>query len=93
MGFVCNLNSKFLYIECEFLDLSLICSSVLLKSQVIFFFLSGSQSPLLKLFLVPVHLQLELIHPFIGFKDHILDVIQSVLLVCDSLFKLINLIL
>jgi hypothetical protein len=43
--------------------------------------LSRCQRPLLQLLLVPVHLQLELVHVFIRFEDRVLDVVQSVLLV------------
>ena len=53
-----HLNCEFLDLEVEFFDLSFVSSTVLLHSQGVFLLLPSSQNPLLKLFLVPVHLQL-----------------------------------
>ena len=79
-----NLYSKLFNLKSELLDLGLICSSVLLKSKIIFLLLSGSEGPLLQLLLIPVHFKFELIHLLIGFEDHILNVIESILLISDS---------
>ena len=93
VSFLSNLDGKFLNLEGKLLDLGFISSSVLLQSEVIFFLLSGGKSPLLQLLLIPVHLELELIHALVGLEDHVLDIVESVLLVGDSLLQLLNFIL
>lgn len=85
-----NLNRQFLDLKSQLLDFSLISATELLKSQVVLFFLAGGKRPLLQLLLVPVHLQLELVHPLVGLEYHILNVVQPVLLVGDPLLKLLN---
>jgi hypothetical protein len=62
-------------LKSKLLDFGLICSSVFLKSEVIFLLLSSSKCPLFELLLIPVHLKLELIHLFIGLENHILNVV------------------
>ena len=37
--------------------------------------------------MVPVHLKFELVHLLIGFEDLVLDIIQPILLICDSLLE------
>lgn len=56
LALVANFNGQFFNLESQFLDLSLISSAVLFKGKIIFFFLSGGECPLFKLFLIPVHL-------------------------------------
>lgn len=92
-GLSSNLNSQFLDLEGKFLNLGLISSSVLFKGKVILFLLPGSKCPLFQLFLVPVHLQFELIHLLVCLKDHVLDVVESVLLVSDPVVQLFDFIL
>ena len=85
-----NLNCKFFYIESQFLYFSLICSSILFQCQIILLFLSSCKCPLFQFFLIPVHFKLILIHFLICFEDHILNVIQSILLISYPLLKLFN---
>jgi len=47
LAFVSYLNSKFLDLKSEFLDLSLVSTTILLKSQVILLFLASGKCPLL----------------------------------------------
>jgi len=93
LGLACDLDGKFLDVKGEFLDLGLVSPSVLFECEVILFLLSGSECPLFELLLVPVHLKLELIHLFIGLEDHVLDVVETVLLVSDPLLELLYLVL
>ena len=79
-----DLDSELFDLKGELLDFGLICSSILLKSEVIFLLLSGGKGPLLELFLIPVHFKLELIHLLVGLEDHVLDVVESILLVSNS---------
>jgi hypothetical protein len=88
-----DLNSQFLNIKGEFLDFGLVSTAILLEGEVILLLLSGGKGPLLKLLLVPVHLKLELIHLLISLEDHVLDVVQAVLLISYTLLQLLNLIL
>ena len=85
-----NLNGKFLNLKSKLLDLSLISTSELLQSQVIFFLLARGKSPLLQLLLIPVHLQFELVHALVCFEDHVLNIVQSVLLVSNPLLQLLD---
>jgi hypothetical protein len=55
--------------------------------------LSGSESPLLKFLLVPIHFKFELVHALIRFEDHVLDVVEAVLLVSNPLLQLFYLVL
>jgi hypothetical protein len=90
---VSHFDGQLLNLEGQFFDFSFVSSAVFLKSQVVFFLLSGSQSPLLEFFLVPIHFQFELIHPFVCLEDHVLDVVQTVLLVSDALLQLFDFVL
>ena len=85
-----NLYGKFLNLKCKLLDFGFISTSKLLKSQVIFFLLARGKSPLLKLLLIPVHLQFKLVHALVCFEDHVLNIVQSILLVSNPLFQLLN---
>jgi len=69
LGFPCHLNGKFLDLKGKFLDFSLISSSILFESEVIFFLLPGSEGPLFQFLLVPVHLELVLVHFLISFEN------------------------
>lgn len=92
LGLFGDFDGELLDVEGEFLDFGFVCPSVLFESQVIFFFLSCGQCPLFQFFLVPIHNELELVHFFISFEDHILDIVQSILLVSNSLLELILLV-
>ena len=46
-----------------------------------------------QLFLVPVHFKFELVHALVCFEDHILNVIETVLLISYALLKLFNFVL
>ena len=83
-----NLNGELFDLKCEFLDLGFVGASVLLECEVIFLFLPGCKRPLLQFLLVPVHLQLKLVHTLVGFKDHVLNVVQAILLVGNPLLQL-----
>ena len=87
-----NLDGELFDLEGQLLNLGLISSSEFLKSEVILFLLAGGKSPLLQLLLIPIHLELELIHALVGLEDHVLDVVESVLLVCDSLLQFLDLV-
>lgn len=98
--FLLELIADFCYVYGGFFDVSdqlcnlfVIESPVLFKSEIIFFLLSGSEGPLFKFLLVPIHLKFKLVHTFIGFEDHVLDVIQPVLLVSNSLLQFFNFVL
>jgi hypothetical protein len=93
LGLSGHLNGQLFNVKGEFLDLGLISAAILLKSEVVLLLLSSGKSPLLELLLVPVHLKLELVHLLIGLEDHVLDVVQAILLVSHTLFKLLDLIL
>lgn len=75
VGLSCYLNCKLLNLKSELLDLSLISTSVFLKSEVILLLLAGCKGPLFKLLLIPVHLKLKLVHFLICLENHILDVV------------------
>ena len=87
-----DFNSQLFDLQSQLLDLCFIGAPVFFKRKVIFFFLSGGKSPLLEFFLVPVHFKFELIHALVSLEDHVLNVVQTVLLVGDSLLKLLNLV-
>ena len=80
-------------VKSQLFDLGLVSTTILLKGEVILLLLSGSEGPLFELLLVPVHLELELVHLLICLEDHVLDVVQSVLLVSHALLKLLNFVL
>ena len=44
-------------------------------------------------FLVPVHFKFELVHALVGLENHVLDVVQTVLLVSDALLQLLDFVL
>jgi hypothetical protein len=92
-GLSSDLDGQLLDVQGQLLDFSLISTAILLEGQVVLFLLSGSKSPLLELLLIPVHLKLELVHLLVCLEDHVLDVIETVLLVGHTLLKLLNLIL
>ena len=92
IGLTGHLNSKFFDLKGQFLDLGLISSSELLKRQVVFLLLARGKRPLLQFFLVPIHLQLELVHALICLEDHVLNVVETVLLVGDALLQLLDLV-
>ena len=92
LGLAGDLDRKLLDLESQLLNLGFIGTAELFKREVIFLFLAGSECPLLQLLLVPIHLKLELVHPLVGFEDHVLDVVQSVLLVRDALLQLLDLV-
>lgn len=79
--------------ERQLLDLRLISTSVLFEGKVVFFLLSCGQGPLFELFLVPVHFKFELVHALVRLENHVLNVVQAVLLIGDTLFKLFYLVL
>ena len=87
-----DLDGELLDLERQFLDLGLISTAILLERQVILLLLSGGEGPLLELFLVPVHLKFELIHLLVGLEDHVLDVVQTVLLVSDAVVQFLDLV-
>ncbi len=45
------------------------------------------------LLLVPIHFKFELVHFIVGFKDHILNIVQSILFIGDSIIQLFYFIL
>ncbi len=90
--FASDFDGKFLDLKSKLLDFSLISTSELFESQVVLFFLAGGESPLLKFLLIPIHLELELVHTLVCLEDHILNVVQTILLVSNPLLKLLNLV-
>ena len=93
LGLASDLNRELLDLEGQLFDLGLIRASVLFHGQVVLFFLTGGERPLLKLLLVPIHLQFELVHALVRLKDHVLNIVQAILLVGDSRLQLFNLVL
>ena len=85
LALVADFNRQFLNLKGELLNLGLIGTSILLEGEVIFLLLTSSQRPLFQFFLVPVHFQFELVHTLISFKDHVLDVVKTVLLIGNTL--------
>ena len=92
-GFPGNLNSEFFDLKRQLLDLGLICSAILLESEIILLLLPGCEGPLFKLLLVPIHLKFELVHLLVSLENHVLDVVQAVLLVSNPAVELLDLIL
>ena len=92
ISFASNLNGKFLNLKGKLLDFGFISTSEFLQGQVIFFLLARGKSPLLQLLLIPVHLQFELVHALVSFKDHVLNIVQSILLVSNPLLQLLDLV-
>ena len=84
-SFAGDLNGKLLNLKSQLLDLGLISTAELLKGEVVLLLLAGGKSPLLQLLLIPVHLELELVHALVSLEDHVLDVVKSVLLVSNPL--------
>ena len=93
LALVAHFNRELLNLESEFLDLGLVSAAVLLKGEVVLLLLTGGEGPLLELLLVPVHFQFELVHALISLEDHVLDVVEAVLLVSDALLKLLYFVL
>jgi hypothetical protein len=85
-----HLDGKFLDLKSKLLNLGLVGASVLFQSEVVFFLLASGEGPLFKFLLVPVHFKFELVHLFVGFKDHVLDVVETILLVGNALLELFN---
>jgi len=83
--FAGDLNRKLLNLKSELLDLGLISTAELLEGEVVLLLLAGGKSPLLQLLLIPIHLELELVHTLVGLEDHVLDVVESILLVSNPL--------
>jgi len=92
-AFMANFNCELFYLQSQLFNFSFISSSVFFKSQIVFFFLASCKCPLLQLLLVPIHLKFELVHALICLEDHILDVIKSILLICDSLLEFFDFVL
>ena len=88
-----HLHGQLFNLEGEFLDFGLVSAAVLLEGQVVFLFLASGERPLLQLFLIPVHFELKLVHAFVRLEDHVLNVVQSVLLVRNALLQLLNFVL
>ena len=92
LGLLRNFDSKLLNLQSKLFDLRFICSPILFECEVVFLLLPCRQSPLFELFLVPVHFKLELVHLLVRLEDHVLDVVEAVLLVCDALLELFYLV-
>lgn len=75
VGLASYFNRELLDLQRQLFDFGFICASVFLKSEVVFFLLTCRESPLLQLFLVPVHLEFELVHSLVGLEDHVLNVV------------------
>lgn len=92
LGLAGHLDGELLDVEGQLLDFGLVGTSVLLEGEVVLFLLSGGEGPLFELLLVPVHLELELVHLLVGLEDHVLDVVEAVLLVGHPLVQLLDLV-
>ena len=68
-------------VEVGLLDFGLVGAAVLLERQVVLLLLARGQGPLLQLLLVPVHLELVLVHLLVAAEDLVLGVVQALLLV------------
>lgn len=89
-GLARHLDGELLDLQRQLLDLGLVGSAILLEREVVLLLLARRERPLLQLFLVPVHLQLVLVHPLVRLEDRVLNVVQPVLLVRDPLLQLLN---
>lgn len=92
-AFVADFDGQLFNLESELLDLGLVSTTVLLKGEVVLFLLASGKGPLFEFLLIPVHLKFELVHTFVGLEDHVLDVVEAVLLVSNTLLELLNFIL
>ena len=90
LAFVGDFDGELLDLQRELLDFGLVSAAVLLEGEVVLFLLTGGEGPLLQLLLVPVHLEFELVHAFVGLEDHVLDVVEAVLLVGNALLQLFD---
>lgn len=90
LGLAGDLDGQFLDLKGQLLDLSLISSSELLQGQVVLLFLAGGERPLLQLLLIPVHLKLELVHSLVRLEYHVLNIVETVLLVSDPLLQFLD---
>lgn len=88
--FTRDFNCELLNLKCELFYFGFISPSIFFQSQVIFLFLSCSKCPLFKLFLVPIHFKFKLIHALISFENHVLNVVETILLVGYSLLQLFD---
>jgi hypothetical protein len=88
-----DLDGKFFDLKSELLNFRFVGASVLFQSEIVLFLLASSEGPLFKFLLVPVHFKFELVHPFVGFEDHVLDVVETILLVGNALFELLDFVL
>ena len=93
LAFVGDFDGELLDLQRELLDFGLVSAAVLLEGEVVLFLLTGGEGPLLQLLLVPVHLEFELVHAFVGLEDHVLDVVEAVLLVGNALLQLFDFVL
>jgi len=93
LAFVADFDGELLDLQRELLDFGLVSAAVLLEGEVVLFLLTGGEGPLLQLLLVPVHLEFELVHAFVGLEDHVLDVVEAVLLVGNALLQLFDFVL
>jgi uncharacterized membrane protein len=55
LALVSYLNCQLFDLKSQLLDLGLVSSTILFKSQVVFLLLTGCKRPLFKLLLVPIH--------------------------------------
>ena len=90
--FAANLDGEFLDLQIELSNLRVIFFAIFLKSNMILFFLLSSNSPLLKLFLIPVQFQFNLFHLFVNPEDADLNIIQSFLMLHDHFVEFLYLI-
>jgi len=85
-----HLDGKFFDLKSKLLNLGLVGASILFQCEVVLFLLASGEGPLFKFLLVPVHFKFELVHPFVSFEYHVLDVVETILLVGNPLLELFN---
>ena len=93
LALVADFDGELLNLEGELLDLGFVGTTVLFESKVIFLLLTSGKGPLLELLLVPVHLKFKLIHALVSLENHVLDVVEAVLLVGNTLLQLFDFVL
>lgn len=87
-----HFNCQFFDLKVELSNFGIILLPVFLEDDVIFLFLLASDSPLFKLFLIPVQFELYLLNFFVGSENPHLNVVESLLIFVDDFVVFLDLI-
>jgi hypothetical protein len=86
-----HLHRQLLYLQVELAYLGVVLLAIFLEGHVVLLLLLAGNRPLLQLLLVPVELQLDLLHLLVDSEDAHLDVVEPLLVVDDDLVELLDL--